>query len=79
MDIYNCYFLDGKDRIELREIIETERLGDAIEQARDLLRQRPQHHAIELWQGPRKLYRSLPRRPPRTDPDQPRAAPDRLT
>ena len=56
MTYYRCYFLDAADHIRGAENIETETLVVAIERALALLRQRPQHDGIELWQGRRKVY-----------------------
>jgi hypothetical protein len=64
MPSYRCYFLDRQDHIQTAENIEAEGLDEAIEHTLAMLRQRPQHHSIELWQGALRLCASreqLPR------------------
>lgn len=56
MTLYRCYFLDTEDRIRGAADIEAEALEEAIESALLMLRFRPQHHAVELWEGARKVY-----------------------
>jgi hypothetical protein len=56
MSAYRCYFLDGQDHITAVENIQADALGVAIEQALAMLKARPHHHAIEIWQDTRKVY-----------------------
>ena len=53
---YSCYFLNDQDEIQPCESIEAGRPRDAIERALLMLKARPQHHGIEVWQGGRRLY-----------------------
>jgi hypothetical protein len=55
---YRCFFLDRNSRIRGVEIIEANDLAAAIEQALAMLKARPHHRAVELWQGAFRLYRS---------------------
>jgi hypothetical protein len=64
MPSYRCYFLDYQDHIQAAENIEADGLDEAIEHTLAMLRQRPQYHSIELWQGALRLCASrgqLPR------------------
>ena len=56
MHLYRCFFLNEDDHIKAVEIIEAGAVGEAIESALAMLRARPHHRAIELWEGARKLY-----------------------
>ena len=56
MPIYCCHFLDDHDLIAAEEDFEANATRDAIEQARAMLRGRPHHHRIEVWEGGRRLY-----------------------
>src|SRR2546423_14764052 len=47
--LYRCCFLDANDGIEALEEIETDTLTDAIDDAKAMLKSRPQHEAVELW------------------------------
>lgn len=58
MHIFRCFFLDEADHIKAAEIIEAEAVGEAIEKVRAMLRERPQHRGVELWEGGRKFYRA---------------------
>jgi hypothetical protein len=53
---YRCYFLSSDDHIQAAENIEAETLGEAIERANAMLALHPQHHGIELWEGPNKVF-----------------------
>lgn len=53
---YRCYFLDPEDHIKAAEDIECDALNEAVERALAMLRGRPQHHSIEVWQGARRVY-----------------------
>jgi hypothetical protein len=58
MHIYRCYFLDEGDHIRAAEIIHADAASEAIDKARVMLRERPQHRAVEIWEGAQKLYRA---------------------
>ena len=58
MHIYRCFFLDEDDHIKAAEIIEANAVSEAIDKACAMLRERPQHQAVEIWEGARKLYRA---------------------
>ena len=67
MRVYRCYFLNERDRIEAYENIEADALQEAVDRAFALLRQQPKHHkAIEIWDGPNRLYPARRRRPGRS-------------
>ena len=66
MRVFRCYFLNKRDRIEASENIEAHALDDAIDRALALLRQQPNHKAIEIWEGPNRLYPPRIRRPGRS-------------
>ncbi|HVH74748.1 MAG TPA: hypothetical protein VM755_07500 [Stellaceae bacterium] len=57
MRTYRCFFLNEADHIKAAEIIEVEEIDDAVERARVMLRERPQHRTVEIWEGARMLYR----------------------
>ena len=63
MRVFRCYFLNERDRIEASENIEAHALDDAIDRALTLLRQQPNYKAIEIWEGPNRLYPARRRRP----------------
>ena len=56
MHIFRCYFLDDADRIKAFELIEAGRLSEAINDALAMLKARPHHRKIELWEGSRRVY-----------------------
>ena len=56
MHIYRCYFLNGADHIEAFEVIEADGLRDGIDRALAMLKARPQHRSVELWDGSRRVY-----------------------
>jgi hypothetical protein len=56
MPSYHCYFLDEDEHIKAREDIEAEKLRDAMEQALLMLKARPQHSKVELWEGARRVF-----------------------
>jgi hypothetical protein len=58
MHIYRCFFLDAADHIKAAEIIEAEAIGEVIETAQTLLRERHKHRAVEIWEGSQRLYRT---------------------
>ena len=66
MRVFRCYFLNGRDRIEASENIEAQALEEAIDRALALLRQQPKRKAIEIWEGPNRLYPPRRRRPSRS-------------
>lgn len=58
MPIYRCYFLDGDDHISDVAELEADALDTVVDKALALLRTRPEHDAIEIWQGAERLYAS---------------------
>jgi hypothetical protein len=58
MHIYRCFFLSDGDHIKAVEIIEADAVSEAIDKAQIMLRERPQHRTVEIWEGARKLYRT---------------------
>jgi hypothetical protein len=67
MRVYRCYFLNERDGIEGYENIEAHALHEAIDRALALLPEQPKHHkAIEIWDGPHRLYPARKRRPGRS-------------
>ena len=56
MRVFRCYFLNERDRIEDYENIEALALDEAVDRSLALLRQRREHKAIEIWEGPNRLY-----------------------
>jgi hypothetical protein len=67
MHVYRCFFLNEGDHIKAAEIIEADAIGEAIDKALAMLRERPQHRTVEIWEGGRRLYRGdEPARPGRT-------------
>ena len=56
MHVYRCYFLNADDHIEAFEVIEMAGLNDAVERALAMLKARPQHRSVELWDGSRRVY-----------------------
>ena len=58
MHIYRCFFLDESDHIKAAEIIEADAVGEVIDKALVMLRERPQHRTVEIWEGGRRLYRA---------------------
>jgi hypothetical protein len=59
MKAYRCHFLDRDNQLRSTEEVEAEGLAEAIDRSLTMLRLRPHHHAIELWQGARLVYPSL--------------------
>jgi hypothetical protein len=57
MHIYRCFFLNEGDHIKAAEIIEADAVGEVIDKARIMLRERPQHRTVEIWEGGRRVYR----------------------
>ena len=66
MRVFRCYFLNERDRIEAYENIEALALDEAVDRSLALLRQRREHKAIEIWEGPHLLYPVRRRRPERS-------------
>src|SRR5205814_8898339 len=64
--VFRCYFLNKRDRIEAYENIEAHALDEAVNRALALLRQQRKHKAIEIWEGPHRLYPARRRRPERS-------------
>jgi hypothetical protein len=63
MPIYRCYFLDSADHIVMSEMVNCEDNAMAKQRAHQLLgRAHPfggrAHSAIEMWLGPRRVYRT---------------------
>ena len=56
MPVYRCYFLDDEDHIKAYESIEADALSEALERALAMLKARPQHHKVELWEGAKRRY-----------------------
>jgi hypothetical protein len=56
MSDYRCYFLGDDDHIKAAEDIDADELGAAIDRARVMLKERPHHRAIELWDGTKRVY-----------------------
>jgi hypothetical protein len=53
VSLYRCHFLDSRDHIEAHEEIEAGTLLEAIDRANAMLKERPQHDAVEVWAGNR--------------------------
>ena len=66
MRVFRCYFLNERDRIEDYENIEALALDEAVDRSLALLRQQPKHKAIEIWEGPNRVYPARRRRPGRS-------------
>ena len=60
MRLYRCCFLDERDRVAASENIEAEALSEAVDLALAMLHNRPQHRAIEIWDGGARVYPTLP-------------------
>ena len=56
MHTYRCFFLNEGGHIKAAEIIEADALGEVIDKACVMLRERPQHRTVEIWEGGRRLY-----------------------
>lgn len=56
MHIFRCYFLNADDHIEAFEVIEVDSLREGIERSLAMLKARPQHHKVELWDGSRRVF-----------------------
>src|SRR5438477_4438472 len=54
--IFRCYFLNADEHIEACEVIEVASLGEGIDRALAMLKARPQHRNVELWDGARRVY-----------------------
>jgi hypothetical protein len=64
MPTYRCYFLDKRDHIKAAADLEADALAAVIDKALVLLKKRPEHHSIEIWQGAQRLYPSRGEEPP---------------
>ncbi len=62
MQLYRCFFLNEGDHIKAAESIEADAVGEAINQALVMLRERPQHRTVEIWEGGQRVYRAEPDR-----------------
>ena len=56
MPVFRCYFIDRLDRIRDGSEIEARSLGEAINQARQLLKARPEQLSFEIWQGGQRVH-----------------------
>ena len=56
MHIYRCYFLNADDQIQAFEVVEVSSLSEGINLAVAMLKARPQHRSVELWDGSRRVY-----------------------
>ena len=59
MPSYRAYFLDHGDHITGTEVIEVESLRAGIEAGQEMLKQLPDDHSLELWEGEKRRC-SLP-------------------
>jgi hypothetical protein len=57
MRAYRCYFLDKAGAIAAVELIECGGDGDAQQAALKMLREQSQHHAVEVWDQTRQVFR----------------------
>jgi hypothetical protein len=64
--VYHCYFLNERGRTEADENIEAHALDEAVDRALALLRQQSKHKAVEIWEGPNRLYPARRKRPGRS-------------
>ena len=57
MPSYRCYFIDRHEHVAgPPELIETDALAEAIDQALAMLEARPHYRAVEVWDGGKRLY-----------------------
>ena len=56
MPVYRCHFLNDEDHIQAVENIDAALVWDAIDRALAMLKARPHHSAVEVWEGARRLY-----------------------
>jgi hypothetical protein len=54
MPAYRAYFLDQDDHITGTEIIEVESLRVGIDAALEMLKELPDGHSLELWEGEKR-------------------------
>jgi len=54
---YRCYLLNKAGLISAVELIECSGDGDAQQAALKMLRENSQHHAIEVWDQAREVFR----------------------
>ena len=52
-----CYFLNGAGQIATVELTECSGDGDTQQAALKMFRERSQHHAIEVWDQARQVFR----------------------
>ncbi len=57
MRSYRCYFLDKDGRISALEVVECDSDDEARQMALQMLRQRPHHFAVEVWDQARRIVR----------------------
>jgi hypothetical protein len=57
MRSYRCYLLNKAGLISAVELIECGGDGDAQQAALKMLRENAQHHAIEVWDQARQVFR----------------------
>jgi hypothetical protein len=55
MPIYRCYFLDEGSHVKATETIDVAR-AELPRMAEKMLKGRPQHRAVEVWEGARCVY-----------------------
>jgi hypothetical protein len=53
---YRCYFLDHDGHIRSAQNIEADELSQAVDQALEILKTKPDRHSLEIWQGASRLY-----------------------
>jgi hypothetical protein len=58
--------LNERGRTEADENIEAHALDEAVDRAPALLRQQSKHKAVEIWEGPNRLYPARRKRPGRS-------------
>jgi hypothetical protein len=56
MTYYRCYFLGADDHIKAAEDIESDTRREAVQQALRMIRERPHHSSVELWEGTKRIY-----------------------
>jgi hypothetical protein len=62
MPDFRCYFLDADERIRAAQDIEADAASAAVARVLEMLKERPHHRSVEVWQGARRVY------PPRGEP-----------
>lgn len=56
MRSYRCYFLDEEAHIQAAENVDADVLSEAVDKALTMLKQRPHHRSVEVWECARRLY-----------------------